>query len=93
MFLQKMRICWREVYRVLKPDTFFVFVANYFRRDGKLMHLARDLVNLGKEAGFEYFDEGISVLRSPRALMQVGQAYQNYHLNKMHEFIEVLYKG
>ncbi|MGC8654364.1 MAG: DNA methyltransferase [Candidatus Kryptoniota bacterium] len=91
-FLTEITKTWKEVYRVLHSDSFFVFVANYFHRDGKIIHLARDLVDIGTEAGFTYYDEIVSVLKGQRALRSLSSNFKHYYHAKTHEYIEVLLK-
>jgi DNA modification methylase len=91
-FLAKMQICINETYRVLKPKSHFVFVANYFRHKGRFYHLARDLVKCGEVAGFKHYDEIVLNLKSPRALRTMSGAFRRFTTAKSHEYMEVLYK-
>lgn len=91
-FLGRMAEGFAATYRLLKPNSFCVFVANYFRHEGEFYHLARALANLGVQAGFAYYDEYVINLRSPRALRTLGQSFQHYVTAKSHEYVEVLYK-
>jgi SAM-dependent methyltransferase len=92
-FLAKMQVCFNETYRVLKPQSFFVFVANYFRHEGRFYHLANDLVKCGQQVGFKWYDEVILNLKSPRALRTMSGAFRRFHTAKSHEYMEVMYKN
>ena len=91
-FLNCIARSWETTYKLLKHDTFFVFVANFFRHDGRFHHLAKDLVTIGEQKGFKWYDEVIIQLRSARAIRTMSGAFQRYHTAKSHEYMEVLYK-
>lgn len=80
-------------YKILKDNTFCVFVVGNFRNEkGELQHLNGDIVRLAKEVGFKLWDEIIFEGASNVALTRSGKFEKNRKSVRMHEYIIVLKK-
>lgn len=81
-------------YKLLKEDTFAVFVVGNFRnKKGELEHLNGDLIKLAKEVGFKLWDELIWEGASSVALTRCGKFEKNRKSVRMHEYIIILKRG
>lgn len=90
-FLERVEVCAKNCYRVLKPSKFVAWVVADFRKEGfKLLHV--DTINLFKQAGFLPWDIVISVLRSPFAWCQIGKCEKQKYTSKTHEFVLIFKK-
>jgi DNA modification methylase len=58
-FLEIYKKCIGEVYRCLKPNSFFVIVVGDVHRNGKFISISNDTAKICEEVGFTFHDENI----------------------------------
>ena len=98
-FLKAYYECIKEIYRVVKPGKFAIFVVGDFRRPeysggkSKLIRFGRHTEVLFEKAGFETWDIGINFLYSTPSVIGVHTAAKMGRLLKSHEYILVFKKG
>jgi DNA modification methylase len=91
-FLQNIHLCAKNIYRVMKPGSFCVWVIADWR-DGKgYRTFTKDSHNLFKNAGLYQHDEIIVKNQSPFAALQAGKCAAKRISSKVHEVIQVYKK-
>lgn len=93
-YLSMLQDVIENVYKKLKSGSFAVFVVGNFRqRDGSLVHLNGDLVDIAEIVGFKLWDELIWCGASNVALTRCGKFEKNRKSVRMHEYIIILKKA
>jgi DNA modification methylase len=97
-FLEEYQLCLNEIYRVMKPGGFAIFVVNDFRKSpskgekSRLIRFSRDTEIGMEKAGFETYDIGINFLYSTPSVIGVNKRAELRQLLKSHEYILVFRK-
>lgn len=97
-FLKQYYKAMKQIYRVLKPGKFAVFVVNDFRRSPapgeptKLIRFSKDTENLMTKAGFELWDMVINFLYSTPSVIGINKCAEMKRTLKSHEYILIFKK-
>jgi len=87
-FLDRLQLHVNEVYRVLKPGSFIVWMVGDFRFEGKFYPFHKDTMELFERAGFKIWD--IVVLYNKGvSQVYVGRAMDLKFTAKTHEFLVI----
>jgi len=90
-FLDRIKECSKNIFRVLKPGRFCVWVVADWRLNGfKCFH--KDSIDIFQESGFKLWDIVINQLNSPFPSFQIRKCYKNCYTSKSHEYILVFKK-
>jgi len=87
-FLDRLQLHVNEVYRVLKPGKFIVWMVQDFRKENKFYNFHGDVIKLFENAGFQLWDIVILYNRSPMQIF-VGMADKMKWTIKTHEYLLV----
>lgn len=91
IFLESMLEHMENSYRAIKPSKFAVYVVADWRDNGlRTFHI--DLINMGREVGYQLWDLNISVLNSPYTWWKCGANERMKYTAKSHEFLVVFKK-
>lgn len=91
-FLDGMLRVFKESYRVLKYNKFFIINVNDFRKDGKFYCYHKDIIELAEKAGFTTFDVIIMKYASAMRACFAQQIEDSKIMPKIHEYILVFKK-
>lgn len=94
-FLSKIELCTQNIYRVLKPGAFCVWVCADFRGwhgAGRLITFHSDSINLFNKSGLITHDVIILQNQSPFAALQMVKVAAKRYTSKIHEYILVFRK-
>lgn len=91
-FMDMIRICAQNCFRVSKPGSFCVWVVGDFRVNGNLCDFHGDTTKVFKEAGYDYHDIIIMENISPFALFTQYQSACKRYAPKTHEYVLVFRK-
>lgn len=92
-FLGMLKQSLEVTYRGLKPDSLCVWVVGNLRRNnGSLIHLNGDTARLGREVGFQLWDELVFWGASGAAAQRAGQFVANRKSVRVHEYIIIFKK-
>jgi DNA modification methylase len=93
-FLERINECGKNVYRTLKPGTFFCWVVGDWRDDkGEFRSFSTDSINMFKDIGFRHHDTIIVKNQSPFAALQAGKCATKRITSKIHEWLLVFKKN
>ena len=87
-FLERLQLHVNEVYRVLKPGGFIVWMVQDFRKEGKFYNFHGDVIRLFESAGFQLWDIVILFDRGPMR-MYVGRTQEKKWTVKTHSYLIV----
>jgi len=93
IFLEYIKICLNNCFRVLKQNKFMVWVVSDFRLDKQYYPLHLDLIKLASENRFKLHDIIINILHTPFLFAAPQQCDRMKITQKMHEYIIVFKKG
>jgi DNA modification methylase len=91
-FLERINECLVNCFRVLKRDSFMVFVVGDWHRDGKFYCFHNDFISLAKNNKFELWDIVINRVYSPFVVFAMSQNERFKWMGKAHEYILVFKK-
>ena len=97
-FLKSYYKAMKQIYRVLKPGKFAIFVVNDFRRPrapgekSELILFSDDTKRLMKKAGFEMWDIVVNFLYSTPSVIGINKCAEMHRTLKSHEYILVFKK-
>lgn len=90
-FLDQIKICAKNIYRVLKPGKFLCWVCGDWR-DGNYRLFHADSLRIFQKAGLTPHDIIIIQNNSPFARLQVGKVVAKRYTSKAHEYLLVFRK-
>jgi DNA modification methylase len=92
-FLSQIKLCSKNVYRVMKPGAFLVWVVADWRDDKGYRQFSNDSINIFKDAGLMSHDTMIFKNQSPFAALQTYKTACKRITSKVHEFVLVFRKS
>ena len=92
VFLERLKICIQNCYRVLKNGKFVIWVISDFRKNKQYYKFHIDLIKIFEEYKFKLWDIVINVLDSPFAWCQISKCDKMKYTSKTHEYILVFKK-
>jgi len=91
-FLDMLKICAKNIERVLKPGGFLVWVCADWRDGNEFRSFHTDSIQMFKNVGLKYHHLIVMKNKSPFASMQIGKVAAKRYTSKIHEFILVFRK-
>lgn len=91
-FMDKINICVKNCFRVLKNGAFACWVVADMRSGGKYLNFHGDVISSFRNNGFIQHDVVILENISPFAALQIGKTAANRYTSKIHEYLLVFRK-